>query len=71
MGVYTLGDEDFQVQLGIFQRVLGMVLIAGEPLSSWQLCVLINMENQDFEVQKVLCGVIKKRKKFFSFLVSN
>ena len=36
------------------------VLVAGEPLSSRQLCVLLNMENQDYEVQKVLCGVMKK-----------
>ena len=59
MCICALGEESLQVELGMFQRVLGAVLVAGEPLTTRQLCMLLNLEKQDFAVVKVLCRVRK------------
>ena len=52
------GDGRQQVQLGMFQRVMGMVLVAGRPLTFKEMCVLLDMENRGWtEVRNVLTQV--------------
>ena len=52
------GDGRLQVQLGVFQRVMGTVLVAGGPLTFKEMCVLLDMENRGWiEVRNVLTQV--------------
>ena len=51
-------DGRVQVQLGMFQRVMGMVLVAGRPLTFKEMCILLDMNNERWaEVRNVLTQV--------------